>query len=146
MKKAIERLGKILVETPKRLREISESESSQKQSSDKWSKKEILGHLIDSASNNHQRFVRAQLENPFYFPPYQQVNWINLQNYREESWNQLIHLWEFYNRHLLHVISNIPEDKWVNQCIIGTNPAITILFLAEEYVNHVEHHLKQILT
>jgi hypothetical protein len=110
----------------------------------KWSKKEILGHLIDSAANNHQRFVRAQLSKELSFPGYEQESWIRVQHYQTASWKDLISLWENYNRHIAHVISTMPADVLNNICIVGNGEPVTLLFLVEDYVRHMEHHLKQI--
>lgn len=145
MKESIEKLTKFLEEFPQKLSEIPESETEIKPTPAKWSKKEILGHLIDSASNNHQRFVRTQQASHLLFPPYSQDHWIRNQHYQTESWKNLVSFWESYNRHLLHIISNIPEDKLENHCVIGTDPPKTLAFLIEDYVNHLEHHLEQIL-
>ena len=146
MKDKITRFSKLLNDTPPKLRLITESESKYKPSPDKWSKKEILGHLIDSASNNHQRIVRAQLENLLYFPAYQQMNWVNVQNYRDEPWDQIIIFWESYNLHLLYILTQIPDDKWNNLCTIGTNKPITLSVLANDYLDHLMHHLQQIFS
>src|SRR6185436_11628744 len=93
-----------------RLRAISPDESASKASPDKWSIKEVLGHLIDSAANNHQRFVRAQFTDDLVFPGYEQDQWVNSQRYREASWSDVIQLWSAYNLHLVHVASLIPEE------------------------------------
>ncbi len=145
MKNTIQRFQKIIEQTPGWLSRISESESVVKPFVDKWSKKEILGHLIDSASNNLQRFVRAQLENPYSFPNYQQKEWVSTQHFQQEPWTELIQLWESLNKHLLHLISHIPEDKKNNSITVGTNPPITLSTLAEDYLRHLQHHLNQIL-
>ena len=93
------------------LRQFSEEESGQIPMPGKWSKKQIIGHLIDSASNNHQRFVRAQQTPDLHLPGYAQMDWVKLQNYHTESWEPLLMLWKCYNQHLAHVIANISEEK-----------------------------------
>src|ERR1700742_1446815 len=93
-----------------RLLEISEEQSAQQPSADKWTTRQILGHLIDSAANNHQRFVRAQFTDDLVFPGYEQENWVNAQKYSEASWSDLIQLWSAYNLHLVHVASLIPHE------------------------------------
>ena len=128
-----------------RLRSISETESCLRSAPDKWSKKEILGHLIDSASNNHQRFVRAQLGGEIRLPQYDQEAWVRAQSYQTESWERLINLWEAYNLHLLHTISRIPEERLSSTCFIGENPPVSLEFLITDYINHLRHHLRQIL-
>jgi len=145
MKESLAKLAAILHDTPARLNRITEAESEKHPAPGKWSKKEILGHLIDSASNNHQRFVRAQLEPRMTFPGYEQELWIGVQHYQLESWKTLVQVWESLNRHLLHVISQIPEDKRANLCAIERNDPVTLEFLVGSYLQHLEHHLNQIL-
>ena len=93
-----------------RLLSISNQESSIPRAKDKWSPKEIIGHLIDSAANNHQRFVRAQFADDLIFQGYDQEQWVRAQAYIREPWVQLVELWRLYNLHLLHVISVIPVE------------------------------------
>src|SRR2546427_2029201 len=90
---------------------FDEAESSRPQAEGKWSAKEVMGHLIDSAANNHARFVLAQLRDDLVFPGYEQNRWVDIQNYREASWPQLVDLWTAYNRHLVHVMSYAADDK-----------------------------------
>ena len=145
MKEALQRLQTLLETTPPRLEAIGESVSGTRAAAGKWSKKEILGHLIDSASNNHQRFVRAQLETRISFPSYAQSLWVGVQGYQNERWSDLVQLWRCYNLHLLHVVSPIPPEKLANTCIIGDQEPVTLEFLVRDYVRHLEHHLRQIL-
>jgi hypothetical protein len=135
----------ILADAPQRLRQISDAQSEERLASDKWSRKEILGHLIDSASNNHQRIVRAQLSSQISFPGYAQTQWVEMQRYQSEPWQDLVQLWTGFNRHLLHVILHISEDKAENCCAVGGSQPMTLRFLVEDYVRHLEHHLAQIL-
>ena len=109
----------------------------------KWSRKQIVGHLIDSAANNHQRFVRAQ-EAALVFPAYAQDHWVDAQRYGDRSWTDLIGLWESYNRHLVHVIAAISDDRGGVPCTIGSGPPVTLAFLADDYVRHLRHHLAQL--
>lgn len=127
-----------------RLVAMKEQDVSKPLSPEKWSKKEIIGHLIDSASNNHQRFVRAQLSGNLEFPDYMQTDWVETQNYTEESWQLLVDLWCAYNLHLAHVIANIPPEKLTVPCKIGDDDSISLEKLIAEYIRHMEHHLKQI--
>jgi hypothetical protein len=119
-------------------------ESSARPEADTWSKKEILGHLLDSASNNHQRFVRAQLSSEIKLPGYEQDVWVKTQGYQTESWEDLVHLWKLYNLHLLHVVGSIPADRLNSVCFIGENEPATLEFLICDYVRHLKHHLEQI--
>ena len=92
-----------------RMLAISEEESRVPRAEDKWSPKEIVGHLIDSASNNHQRFVRAQFTDHLVFPGYEQESWVRAQGYRDEPWPLLVELWRSFNLHLAHVMERSPE-------------------------------------
>ncbi|MBI4640498.1 MAG: DinB family protein [Candidatus Tectomicrobia bacterium] len=145
MHNSIEALRRIIEETPKKLEKISEYESEKRLSENKWSKKEILGHLIDSASNNHQRFVRGQMQDGVSFPEYEQASWVSVQEYQKESWEDLTKLWKSLNLHLLHLISNMPEERWQHRCKVGNGDHETLRFLVESYVDHLEHHLEQIV-
>jgi hypothetical protein len=129
-----------------RLRSIADQESAVRPAPDKWSKKEILGHLIDSASNNHQRFVRAQLSGEIRLPGYDQEAWARTQSYQTETWENLVELWNSYNLHLLHTASTMPEDKLSSLCFIGENEPVTLEYLVVDYIRHLKHHLQQIFT
>ncbi len=109
-----------------------------------WSRKEILAHLIDSASNNHQRFVRASLQESLEFPGYDQNGCIRVQAPNDADWGVLVSLWASYNRYLAHVISRIPVEKLNTRCRIGSGETVTLEFLANDYVRHLVHHLKQV--
>jgi DinB superfamily len=126
------------------LRRMSDPEASLKSASDSWSKKEILGHLLDSAANNHHRFVRAQQVEELTFPAYEQEHWVNSQGYRERSWLELVDLWRLYNRHLAHVISLIPAEKLAVVCLIGTNEPVSLGYLVEDYLVHMRHHVQEL--
>jgi hypothetical protein len=145
MQATIEDFRSTLSSACKQLSGISESESSRVPEAGRWSRKQILGHLIDSASNNHQRFVRAQLSEELAFPAYQQEDWVIAQRYQQESWSQLLELWQSYNRHLLHVMASVPAEKLGCRCVIGSNQPVTLEFLMKDYLVHLKQHLRQIL-
>jgi hypothetical protein len=109
-----------------------------------WSRKQVLGHLIDSASNNHQRFVRAALQPSLDFPGYTQDDNIRLQAPQEVDWDLLVNLWVAYNRYLAHIIARIPPAKLDTPCRIGSGKEVTLGFLIEDYVTHLIHHLEQL--
>jgi hypothetical protein len=145
MQNARKELESLLSMAIPRLLALSEAESSSRPAPDKWSKKEILGHLIDSASNNHQRFVRAQLSSEIRLPEYEQEDWVRTQSYQTESWENLVQLWKSFNLHLMHLGAEIPVDRLSSMCFIGTNEPVTLEFIFIDYVRHVKHHLQQIL-
>jgi hypothetical protein len=120
-----------------------------------WSAREIIGHLIDSASNNHQRFVRACRQEDLVFPGYDQNEWVALQRYQEAPWEELVGLWRDYNRHLAHLMQAIPvearyaerpqhnlhEIAW--QTVPQAEP-VTLDYFMSDYVGHLQHHLAQV--
>ncbi len=144
MLKAALRLEKILNENPTKLFQYTEEQASLRPAPGKWSRKEIMGHLIDSAANNHQRFVRMQLENKLPLPQYAQNEWVSVQHYQDRNWMDTVKFWMIYNMHLLHVLKHVDESKLMNT---GTFPEYgekTLQFLIDDYVDHMEHHLNQV--
>jgi hypothetical protein len=111
----------------------------------RWSRKELLGHLIDSAGNNHQRFVRAQLQAEMSFPPYVQDQWVAAQGYAERPWPALVELWRALNEHLAHVAARIPAAKLRHVCTVSADEPSSLGRHVVDYVDHLEHHLGQIL-
>src|SRR5206468_7152636 len=101
-----------------KLRSIPEPRAAQPRAPGKWSPKQVIGHLIDSAANNHQRFVRGQEGPELHFPPYAQDHWVGCQRYQDRAWDDLTGLWYAYNRHLVHVIGVMPGDKEQTPCIV----------------------------
>jgi hypothetical protein len=127
------------------LEKVTEPEASRRPQPGKWSKKEIIGHLLDSASNNHQRFVRAALQRELTFPGYPQDALVELQRFNEMKWEFLITFWASYNLFLAKVLSALPSETAPVQCAIGKNPLATLEWIAQDYVAHLKHHLNQIL-
>lgn len=144
MQNTADQLQALVAHASSRFESISEEASLVRPVEGRWSKKEILGHLIDSASNNHQRFVRGQLSAEIKLPEYDQDAWVRAQSYQTEKWETLVRFWKLYNLHLIHLIANIPPEKSTNTCFIGDNPPVTLEFLATDYVRHLRHHLEQI--
>jgi len=138
-----------------RLRAVSEAEAMRRPSPGKWSAKEIIGHLIDSASNNHQRFVRARWQEDMIFLGYQQDEWVASQEYQGAPWGELIELWASFNRHIARVMRATPEaarmkahrrhnlDQLAWTPLPPEKPA-TLDYFMRDYVGHLHHHMKQI--
>jgi hypothetical protein len=126
-----------------KLRAISDAAAGEPTAPGKWSRKEIIGHLIDSASNNHQRFIRAQQVSRLSFPPYEQNHWSASQQCNARTWADLVGLWHAYNLHLAHVIERIPDRHLAVPCVIESD-AVTLEFLVTDYVVHLRHHLAQV--
>ena len=122
---------------------IPEDAASKKPAPNKWSKKEILGHLIDSAANNHQRFMRLQLQTEISLPGYDQDDWVRLNRYQHRTWNEIVTLWSAYNRHLASVIESL-DDSALGHVWHSPDGDVTLEFIASDYVRHLKHHLAQI--
>ncbi len=137
-------LTQIIQSAAERLRSISAAEAGHKPSDTKWSKKEVIGHLIDSAANNHQRFVRAQQASEFVSPAYDQEKWVSLQDYNSTSWPDLKELWRLYNLHLAHLIRRIPAEKLQIKCTIGGKEPVLLGNVIDQYLAHLKHHLDKI--
>ena len=111
-----------------------------------WSVKEIVGHLVDSASNNHQRFVRLQVADGLIFPDYSKDNetWVSVQNYQETPWDELLDLWKCFNLHLARVIRTVNEKCIDNIWVVDEDTQITLGELMIDYLRHLHDHLQQI--
>lgn len=138
-------LGRTVAQAKPLLMKLDNADTSARPSENKWAKKEILGHLLDSASNNHQRFVRAAQQPSLTFPGYDQNFLVDLQRFADVDWNFLVDFWAAYNRFLAHVINNLPADSAKITCNIGNNKPATLEWIASDYVAHLKHHLNQIL-
>lgn len=145
MKAVADNLRQTLQEVLPTLRAISDEEASIKPQPEKWSKKEIIGHLIDSASNNQQKFVRTMAHPHVDFAGYAQDFWVAEQYYNNRNWEELITLWYAYNLHIAHIIESVNVDYLENTVSIAGNEPFTLAFIMEDYVEHLKHHLKAIL-
>ncbi|MEO6528048.1 MAG: DinB family protein [Gemmatimonadaceae bacterium] len=135
---------------------IGDDDSMRRLAPGKWSPREIIGHLIDSASNNHQRFVRMRTRDDLVVEGYQQDDWVSAQRYRESPWPELVVLWQLYNRHLGRVMSATPaadrererDDHNLDQRAFRAVPRerpTTLEYLMADYLDHLEHHLSRVL-
>src|SRR5262249_23546476 len=110
----------------------------------KWSPKEELGHLLDSAANNHQRIVRAQLQENAALPGYEQNRWVELHKYQQRDWYDLISLWTALNRQLLAAAQSAPAAAWSCTLTVADSSPLTLKFVFEDYIQHMLHHLEHI--
>ena len=110
-----------------------------------WSQREELGHLVDSAVNNHARIVRAALERSYEGPTYDQDGWIAAHRYREMPWSEIVDVWHAHNRILVPLIAALPDAKLATPCRVGSSSPVTLGFLIDDYVLHMQHHLDQVL-
>lgn len=145
MKETAQKIRELIHSTVSEFSAIDADEAGSKISPDKWSKKEILGHLIDSVANNHQRCVRAGYNAADQFPPYNQNEWVRIQHYNNIFWHDLINLWTAYNQHLCHVIDSLPDESKSTLCNIGKEEPVTLEFVVMDYLRHLRHHINQIL-
>jgi|1185.fasta_scaffold251287_2 hypothetical protein len=138
-----------------RLLALSDEQAAARPVPGTWSAKEIIGHLVDSASNNHGRFVRAQLHDDMVFDGYEQADWVRVQLYQEREWAELVRLWQALNHHLANVMAGAePEairrprsrhnlDALAWQPVDRGQPA-TLEYFMRDYVGHLKHHLRQV--
>ena len=149
LKKVIDRLQQHINLAPSEFLKYPEGELRRKPAPNKWSKKELLGHLIDSAANNHHRFIKIQfMPQPFFVEGYAQNDWVRIQNYNEKDSERLVNLWKVYNEHIFYIMQNTPE-KNLNIKINAEDAfenADTLFLLMKDYVDHMDHHLKQIFS
>lgn len=122
----------------------SQKDWQQRRAPGKWSRIEILGHLIDSARNNTERLVRALSAESLEWPGYQQNEQVRVQRYHESVPSQTLGLWAALNRHLAYIVKNVPEGKLSTRCHIGGAWKVSLEELLLDYVAHMEHHLRQI--
>jgi hypothetical protein len=137
------------------LRELTDADAARRPAPGTWCAKEVIGHLVDSAAHNHQRFVRARWQDDLIFPGYAQDEWISAQSYREAPWAELLDLWLAYNLHIARVMESTPaaarltprtrhnldEIAWQR---IPRDQSATLEYFMADYVGHLKHHLRQI--
>jgi DinB family protein len=138
-------LGRTVAQAKPLLLKLDNADTTPRPSENKWAKKEILGHLLDSASNNHQRFVRAAQQGSLTFPGYDQNFLVDLERFADIDWNFLVDFWAAYNRFLAHVINSLSPEAATILCNVGNNKPATLEWIAADYVAHLKHHLNQIL-
>lgn len=145
MQQVINKLTAIVNEYTALFNNIPGEEFTKKTEPGIWSKKEIIGHLIDSAQNNIQRFVRVQYAHQPHII-YQQDTWVAAAGYQQYNRQDLVALWALLNRHICVILTNMPADVYSRQVKLGLNgeTQVTVQFLAEDYIVHHLHHIYQI--
>jgi hypothetical protein len=117
-----------------------------KPSDERWSRKEIMGHLIDSAQINLQRFIRCIYEENFKLT-YEQEEWVQIQRYQETDINEILELWRLLNFQIITVLKNYPDDRLRAKCDNGKTEVSlhTVEWLAKDYFHHLNNHLMHLL-
>lgn len=109
-----------------------------------WTRKQIVGHLLDSAANNRQRFVRAAIDGRYAGPGYAQDAWVDAHGYGDKPWDALMRWWQAEHEILMAVVDQIPEDRLEAMCVVGDDEPVTLRSLIEDYVSHQKLHFKQL--
>ncbi len=146
MKNTTERLEALLNLGSTYVSKVPESELVFKPNPSKWSKKQILGHLIDSAINNLQRFTEIQFETkPYKIRPYSQEGLVNANDYQNSKTAEIVALWVALNNRIVKVISLLNESTLNFEIEFDNGKISDLRFLVEDYVDHLEYHLNQIV-
>ena len=130
----------------KSLSAITEELASQPARTGGWLRKEELGHLLDSAQNNHQRIALAAINCEYAGPEYAQNAWVDLHGYRTMTWTELLAFWKTRNQMLHRIIANIPEERLSSWVRIGDSPAMTLSAWIDDYLHHMADHVTQMTT
>lgn len=142
-------LRALIDEWEPKLAGLSDEVVSERRNAQNRTIKQIVGHMIDSASNNTHRIIHLQYQpSPLIFPDYANLGnndrWIAIQNYQEETWNDLIQLWKYSNIHIAHVIRNVNVDKLDNEWITALNKNVSLKAMITDYLRHFTLHLSEI--
>jgi hypothetical protein len=140
MRQLAEDMRAVVTKAAAQMRRVEDHTAAQRPAPGEWSNKEILGHLIDSAANNHQRFVRAQRDESHSFSSYAPEDWVAMQSYQTMRWTHIIALWEAYNLHLAGIVERIPDGKLETACSIADRPW-TLKEIVVDYLGHMQMHL-----
>src|SRR5271169_6215638 len=135
-------LQELIDRLPARLQALPSGKVEHKPAPEKWSAKEELGHLLDSAANNHQRIVRTQLEEHLAMPGYDGDAWVALHQYQRRDWPSLIERWAALNRQLLAAAEAVPDSAWSRTLTIADSEHLTLQFVFDDYIHHMLQHLR----
>jgi DinB superfamily len=156
MQEYVVRLRRLVELNTPRLLTLADASTAERPAPGKWSPREVMGHLVDSASNNHQRFVRARFQDSLTFAGYEQDAWVSAQEYQRAPWTEIVTLWQAFNLHLARVMEGVPEsirlsprhEHNLDRIAWKTVPAeqpVTLDYFMQDYVDHLQHHLGQVL-
>ena len=109
-----------------------------------WTRKQIVGHLLDSAANNRQRFVRATIDGRYAGPGYAQDAWVAAHGYSDKPWDTLLRWWQAEHEILMAAVDRIPEERLEASCVVGDDAPVTLRFLIQDYVRHQQWHFNQL--
>lgn len=137
-------LRNLLDHLPVRLEKLPADQIQKKPAPHRWSPKEELGHLLDSAANNHQRIVRMQLEDNLALPGYDGERWVELHRYQKREWRDLVAIWNGLNEQLLAAASAVPPNGWHRTSTIAGSAPVTLAFVFQDYLHHMVHHFRHI--
>jgi len=145
MNSLAQRLRTAITDEERGLRDIPEASAAAMPKPAAWSKKQELGHLIDSATNNRVRFINAALHGAYAGPSYNGNGWVAMGGYQETPWSNLIELWKASNLALAAVVERVPDERLSAECRIGDAQPVTLEFVIDDYILHMQHHLDHIL-
>ena len=140
-----QRLQAAITKEERGLRDIPEASAAAKSKPAAWSRKQELGHLIDSAINNRVRFINAALQGSYAGLSYDGNGWVEMGGYQTAPWGSLIDLWKASNLALAAVVERVPNERLSAECRIGDAHPVTLEFLIDDYILHMQHHLDHIL-
>jgi hypothetical protein len=123
------------------LASLSDADVCRPERAGKWSAKQVIGHLTDSAINNLGRIVKMQLEADQHLSGYDQASWVRVQHYDEREWPEVLGLWFALNEHIVWIIAHVEKSALTHCGIIEGDP-MTLGFLIEDYVAHMQHHVR----
>jgi hypothetical protein len=126
------------------LHSIPAERANERWRADGWTRKEVVGHMLDSAANNRQRFVRAAIHGHYEGPTYAQHDWVRAHGYAEQSWETLLRWWDVEHEILASAVDRIQENRLEAECVVGGEAPVTLRFLIEDYLRHQRHHVEQL--
>ncbi len=146
LKNIAQEIRRIVIEWEEILSDLPEEEQVNRMNRQGRNIKHLIGHLIDSASNNHQRMVRLQYTSSLNFPGFSVENdmWVSIQNHQQEDWQEMVQLWKYFNLHIAHIILHTDSSWLKNEWSDGTNDPVSLKDIIYEYLAHLTLHVNEI--